>query len=234
MNGRSSKGPEGGHIIHSSPSVLYISSTSFVTQSKNPPEILKYRNAIFSHVPKRDHHPHDIFTHGTDQKNLMAFGGVKYDHHLGHSTETKWAARYTLAEEDGQLKFKKVHIVVVGPRTRCISMISRGLNSMTVGYCCSRLIAARITYIYCQQISTSIRVFISFFAVPSSILVTLPYSTKRRLFLRGWVFPNTKKCLWSNPIVRKAQVHSSHRLQTPSSYIPPICDFSSSEICKVA
>ena len=51
----------------------------------------------------------------------MAFGGVKYDHHLGHSTETEWAARYTFAEEDGQLKFKKVHIVVVGHRTRCVS-----------------------------------------------------------------------------------------------------------------
>lgn len=76
-------------------------------------EILAFRKAIFSHIPNREHYPTHIYTHGNDVMNLMAFGNVKYGHHLGHETETEWASRYELAEEDGQLKIAKAHIVVV-------------------------------------------------------------------------------------------------------------------------
>lgn len=100
-------------------------------------DILAFRKTIFSHVPKREHYPTHIDTRGNDVMNMMVFGGVKYGHHLGHSTETERAARYELAKEDGQLKFAKVHIVVVSFGSGCISV--RILNVGFLGYCCARL-----------------------------------------------------------------------------------------------
>lgn len=72
------------------------------------------RRGLWSHVPERDHTPLQIFTHGHDQLQLMARGYVKYGHHMGHATETEWACYYQLEKDDkGELKMKKVHIIVV-------------------------------------------------------------------------------------------------------------------------
>ena len=72
---------------------------------------------MFAHIPDRDHYPIQIYTHGHDQMQLMARGKVEYRHHAGHETDSEWAAYYELIEEDGQIKFKKIHIIVVSQLT---------------------------------------------------------------------------------------------------------------------
>ena len=68
---------------------------------------------MWAHIPERDHYPIQIYTHGHDQMQLMARGKVAYKHHVGHESESEWAAYYVLVELDGAIKFKKIHIIVV-------------------------------------------------------------------------------------------------------------------------
>lgn len=72
------------------------------------------RRAFWAHIPKRDHYPIQIYTHGHDQIQLMRRGKTQYKHHLGHETETEWAAYYELVrDQEGHLRFKKIHIIAV-------------------------------------------------------------------------------------------------------------------------
>lgn len=72
------------------------------------------RRGLWSHIPTRDHTPHQIYTHGSDQLQLMARGHIKYKHHMGHEKDTEWAAYYDLKkDENGDVKFQKIHIIVV-------------------------------------------------------------------------------------------------------------------------
>ena len=68
---------------------------------------------MFSHIPDRDHVPLQIYTHGHDQLQLMTRGKVTYKHHFGDDTEAEWAAYYELLQKGAELKFKKIHIIVV-------------------------------------------------------------------------------------------------------------------------
>ncbi|KAL6719988.1 hypothetical protein ACLMJK_001909 [Lecanora helva] len=82
-------------------------------RAKGKDEIRALRKAIWSHVPARDHYPIKIYTHGTDQYDLMAHGEVKYNHHHGHATETEWACSCNLVKEGEELKVAYYQIIVV-------------------------------------------------------------------------------------------------------------------------
>lgn len=83
---------------------------------RRDPEIIEFRKAIWAHVPKRDHYPYAVHTHGHNQVNFIAHGYVAYKHHAGHETATEWAASYELVEDKdtkGEIRMKKYHIIVV-------------------------------------------------------------------------------------------------------------------------
>ncbi|KAL8748326.1 MAG: hypothetical protein Q9184_007390 [Pyrenodesmia sp. 2 TL-2023] len=83
-------------------------------QSPTPTEIINLRRGLWSHIPTRDHTPHQIYTHGRDPLQLMARGDIKYKHHMGHETSSEWAAYYQLKmDEHGEPKFRKIHIIAV-------------------------------------------------------------------------------------------------------------------------
>ena len=76
-------------------------------------EILALRKAIWAHVPNRDHSPIQIYTHGTEQTDLLVHGDVKYKHHHGHETGSDWAAKIKLAKEGSDYKIALYQIIVV-------------------------------------------------------------------------------------------------------------------------
>ena len=76
-------------------------------------EVVALRKAIWSHIPNRDHSPIQIFTHGTDQMDLMVHGDVTYNHHHGHETGSDWAATVKLAKVGDEIKMKRYQIIVV-------------------------------------------------------------------------------------------------------------------------
>ncbi|KAL8924490.1 MAG: hypothetical protein Q9172_002655 [Xanthocarpia lactea] len=81
--------------------------------AKGRQEIINMRRGLFSHIPTRDHTPHQIYTHGSDQLQLMARGHIQYKHHMGHERDTEWGAYYDLKkDENGEPKFQKIHIIV--------------------------------------------------------------------------------------------------------------------------
>lgn len=89
------------------------------SESKNGPtvltstaEILALRKAMWAHVPDRDHKPIQIYTHGSDQMDLMIHGDVSYNHHYGHQTGADWAAKVKLAMEGGEIKMAYYQIIV--------------------------------------------------------------------------------------------------------------------------
>ncbi len=67
---------------------------------------------MWSHIPNRDHKPITIFTHGSDQDNIMVYGDVGYKHHHGHETASDWAAVVKLTKEGDALKMARYHIIV--------------------------------------------------------------------------------------------------------------------------
>ena len=68
---------------------------------------------MFEHVPKRDHYPTQIYTHGHDQYQLMARGKAKHEHHSGEGKDIDYAAYYELVDVKGEIRFKKVHVIAV-------------------------------------------------------------------------------------------------------------------------
>ena len=95
------------------------------------PEIVTMRKEIWAHIPSRDHHATQIYTHGHDQMQLMARGKVAYKHHKGHQSETEWGAYWELVDQDEAkgkaIKIKKLHIIVVS-NSFCLSFHGMGLE----------------------------------------------------------------------------------------------------------
>lgn len=55
-----------------------------------------------------------IFTHGTDDHLLMAYGRVGYKYPEGTTNMKEWAGRYKVVkDEGGKLKFSYVQVIVV-------------------------------------------------------------------------------------------------------------------------
>lgn len=85
INAKKSQRAHGKHSVAQS---LTVRPYSTYLTYMHPPttEIKDFRNAIFSHIPGRDHWPITIYTYGDDQYSLMVHGHVTYDHHHGHQT----------------------------------------------------------------------------------------------------------------------------------------------------
>ena len=78
------------------------------------------RKKMWEEIPGRDHYPFQIFTHGHDEMELMVRGKAEHQHHSGDQVPHEWAAYYKLVEENGQIKFQQIHIILVsGLRGKC-------------------------------------------------------------------------------------------------------------------
>lgn len=89
------------------------------------------RRGLWSHIPTRDHTPHQIYTHGTDQLQLMSRGHIKYQHHMGHEADNEWAAYYELEkDEKGVPKLQKIHIITVSNVVLCFNCGVMGLTRL--------------------------------------------------------------------------------------------------------
>ena len=72
-----------------------------------PVEIIDMRRGLWSHIPTRDHN------------------------HMGHETDTEWAAYYELEkDENGMPKFQKIHIITVSNVVLCFRCGAMGLTGV--------------------------------------------------------------------------------------------------------
>ena len=78
-----------------------------------PTEILKFRTGMWEKVAKRSHKPTQIYAFGAGSDDVMLHGTVGYVLKDDKSTETTWAAKAHLTNEDGELRMDFYQVFLV-------------------------------------------------------------------------------------------------------------------------
>ena len=76
-------------------------------------DIIKMREKLFPNIPSRHHRILKLYTYGSNEHELLAYGEVDYEHHHGGKADTHWASKYSVKQVGNELKFAHVHIVLV-------------------------------------------------------------------------------------------------------------------------